>query len=194
MANPYDVSSDKGRSDWDRRHAFVLSGVWTPYPTGASSLSKVLGGWSLTGVTTLQSGSAVTAYSGQNRAFDGNICAGDEMHPDQVGAIEREHSSRDDMIANYFNRDAFALPGIGTYGTAGRGIFSGPALANTDLAILKDFSLTEVLRLQLRGEFFNLFNNANFNNPVADMTSAQYGRITGARAGRTVQVGAKFIW
>lgn len=83
---------------------------------------------------------------------------------------------------------------IGHYGTAGRGIFSGPAMVSTDLAILKDFPVTEQHRLQFRAEFFNLFNQANFNNPVANLSSATYGRITASQPGRAIQFGLKYLW
>jgi hypothetical protein len=196
LSNPFDVRSDRGRSDFDRRHAFVFSGVWTPPAMSRQSgiLGRVLGGWTASGFQTVQSGAPVTPASGQNTALDGNICGGSSIHPDQVGEIRRDHSSRADMVANFFNRGAFALPAIGRYGTAGRNIFSGPAMVSTDLAILKNFRIREQQALQFRAEFFNLFNNVNFNNPVANLSSATYGRITGAQAGRNIQFGLKYIW
>jgi hypothetical protein len=196
LSNPFDVRSDRGRSDWDRRHGFVFSGVWAPpvLSDQRGLLGRLLGGWTASGFQTVQSGAPVTPTSGQNTALDGNICGGSSIHPDQVGQIERDHSSRHDMVMNFFNRDAFALPGIGRYGSAGRNIFSGPALVSTDLAILKDFRVTELHRLQFRAEFFNLFNQVNFNNPVANLSSATYGRITGAQAGRAIQFGLKYLW
>ncbi|MBK9169892.1 MAG: TonB-dependent receptor [Bryobacterales bacterium] len=195
LANPFDHRASKGRSDWDRRHALVVSGVWTPpvFAAQKGMAGRVLGGWNFSGIVTAQSGSPVTATAGQNRAFDGTFCAG-SYHPDIVGQIQRDHSSRADMIGEFFNRSAFALPAIGTYGTAARGMFSGPAFVNTDFAILKDIAVTESARFQLRGEFTNLLNQVNFNNPVASVVNAQYGRINGAQAGRNVQVALKFMW
>lgn len=196
LSNPFDVRSDRGRSDWDRRHGFVFSGVWSPplMTDQKGFLGRIFGGWTASGFQTVQSGAPVTPVSGQNTALDGNICGGSSIHPDLVGQIERNHSSRTDMILNFFNRNAFALPAIGHYGTAGRGIFSGPAMVSTDLAILKDFPVTEQHRLQFRAEFFNLFNQANFNNPVANLSSATYGRITGSQPGRAIQFGLKYLW
>jgi hypothetical protein len=196
LSNPFDPRADRGRSDFDRRHAFVFSGVWSPGVMGDQRgvLGRLFGGWTASGFQTVQSGAPVTPASGQNTALDGNICGGSSIHPDQVGEIEREHSSRADMVANFFNRGAFALPAIGRYGTAGRNIFSGPAMVSTDLAVLKNFRILEQQALQFRAEFFNLFNNVNFNNPVANLSSATYGRITGAQAGRAIQFGLKYIW
>jgi len=50
------------------------------------------------------------------------------------------------------------------------------------------------VRLQLRGEFFNAFNQVNFGNPNTTLSSSTFGRITGAGAGRAVQLAAKLIW
>ena len=65
---------------------------------------------------------------------------------------------------------------------------------NTDVAVLRHFALGADLRLQLRGEFFNPFNHVNFGNPNTTLSSSTFGRITGAGAGRVVQVAAKLIW
>jgi hypothetical protein len=82
----------------------------------------------------------------------------------------------------------------GVYGNAGRGLISGPALANTDLAALKDFALRESWKLQLRGEFFNALNQVNFSNPNQTVSSSAFGRITGAASGRVIQLAVKMIW
>ncbi len=113
---------------------------------------------------------------------------------DIIGLAEREHASRADMVARFFNTTAFAQPAAGTHGSSGRGILTGPALVNTDFAVLKDFVVREGYRFQFRTEFFNLFNQVNFNNPITVLTNGQFGQIRGARAGRTVQLGLKFLW
>ena len=65
---------------------------------------------------------------------------------------------------------------------------------DTDLAILRYVSVGPDMRLQLRGEFFNAFDQVNFNNPVTNISSTTFGRITGSGPGRVVQVAAKLIW
>ena len=77
------------------------------------------------------------------------------------------------MIAQYFNTAAFVpLNSIprGTYGNATRGLIYGPGDSTTDLAILRYVSLGPDMRLQLRGEFFNAFDQVNFNNPVTNIS------------------------
>ena len=65
---------------------------------------------------------------------------------------------------------------------------------NTDLAVLRYVPLGCGARLQLRGELFNAFNQVNFNNPNTTVSSSTFGRITGAGAGRVIQLAAKMIW
>jgi hypothetical protein len=88
----------------------------------------------------------------------------------------------------------FRTPAAGSPGGSGRGILSGPALLNTDIALLKNVSVRESMRFQLRGELFNAFNQVNFNSPTTSLASTQFGRIASAQAGRTVQLGVKFLW
>jgi hypothetical protein len=63
-------------------------------------------------------------------------------------------------------------------GSSGRNPYYGPGLANYDFAVLKNFALRERARFQFRADFFNLFNHTNFANPIADMSNANFGKIT----------------
>jgi hypothetical protein len=195
VANPFDIRASRGRADWDRRHNLVISGVWAPqlYQNTKGFLSRVLNGWNLSGITNVQSGLPVTVVNGQNRAYDGTGCSGSHL-ADIIGAPNRSAASRADMLTQFFNTGAFALPAIGRYGNAPRGAFSGPPNVNTDFAVLKDVDLTERLRVQLRGEFFNIFNQVNFSNPIATIANPRFGQITGSAAGRSAQLGLKVLW
>jgi hypothetical protein len=82
----------------------------------------------------------------------------------------------------------------GTFGNATRGLIYGPADSTTDLAIMRYVSVGPRMRLQLRGEFFNAFNQVNFNNPVTNISSSTFGQITGSGPGRVVQLAFKLIW
>jgi hypothetical protein len=101
------------------------------------------------------------------------------------------------MISAFFNTNAFVPTNLvprGTYGNAGRGLISGPAFSSTDLALMKDFPVGEPLRLQLRGEAFNAFNQVNFGNPATAVTSGAFGRIRSAGDPRIFQIALKLIW
>lgn len=200
VANPFNLRDERGRSDWDRRHAFVASWVYSP---GQKLSNRVvngfLGGWTISGITTIQSGSPLTFLMGDDVALDGTF--GDQhaqLRPGMtVKDIQIDHSNRGAMVSRFFNTTAFVPTGQvprGTYGNAGRGLFSGPALNSTDLALMKDFSLLERLRLQLRGEAFNVFNQVTFSNPNTNVSSGAFGRIRSAGDPRIMQVALKLLW
>jgi hypothetical protein len=192
LTDPNNPDHDYGRSSWDRRHAFISSGVWSlPFLNARTDLlGKILGGWTLSGITTAYSGAPLSFSAGEDTALNGAGGA----RADIVGDPKRSHSSRDDMIRRFFNTAAFVRPPDGGVGTSGRGILSGPAQFSTDLAMLKDFGIREELRLQLRVEAFNAFNQVNFSNPRTTLTDALFGQITGAGEGRNMLVALKLLW
>jgi hypothetical protein len=71
---------------------------------------------------------------------------------------------------------------------------SGPGLATFDVSLLKDFRLTERRLLQLRGEFFNIFNRPNFELPNGSRGHAAFGTISDSKDGRMIQIGLRIIY
>jgi hypothetical protein len=136
---------------------------------------------------------------GDDVALDGT--GGDQHAELQPGVtaddIVIDHADRGAMVARFFNTGAFVPTNDvprGVYGNAGRSLISGPAFFNSDFSILKDITVHEEARVQFRAEFFNAFNQVNFNNPTAAVSSSAFGRIRGARPGRQIQFGLKFLW
>jgi hypothetical protein len=200
VANPFNLRDERGRSDWDRRHAFVASWLYTPPIKFNNPVANtLLGGWTLTGIHTVQSGPPLTFLMGDDVALDGTF--GDQhamLVPGvTVNDIVLDHSSRGAMVERFFNTDAFIptndLP-RGIYGDAGRGLISGPAFSSSDFSVLKDFAIREQLKLQFRSEFFNAFNQVNFTQVQTAVNSDTFGRLRRAADGRVVQFGLKLIW
>ena len=75
---------------------------------------------------------------------------------------------------------------------AGQHILNGPGAANVAFSVFRIVHLRERFNLQIRGEFFNLFNHVNFGNPGATVGTANYGIITSAAAARVIQFALKF--
>jgi hypothetical protein len=102
--------------------------------------------------------------------------------------------------AQWFNPNAFALPQFGTYGTLGRGVYSGPALAAVDFSVFKNASITERASVQFRAEFFNIGNRVNLGTPNATVfsngaISPSAGVITTlATTPRQIQFGLKLMF
>ncbi|MFN7997709.1 MAG: TonB-dependent receptor [Bryobacteraceae bacterium] len=202
VSDPFNLRSERGRSDWDRRHAFVASWLWElPFKFHNHVTNSLLGGWTLAGIHTIQSGTPLTFYLGQDVALDGTGNGGGQHAFLASGIttsnITLSHPDRNAFVNQFFNTAAFVPVGQdppGSYGNAGRGLISGPAFNSTDLSLLKNFALTERTKLQFRTELFNAFNQVNFNNPDTTQTDGTFGVITSAQDGRVIQFALKFLW
>jgi hypothetical protein len=200
VANPFNLRDERGRSDWDRRHAFVASWLWTPPIRFSNHLANsMLGGWTLTGIHTVQSGLPLTFLAGDDVALDGTF--GGQHAQLQPGATVKsilvDHPNRGAMISQFFNTAAFVPTNLeprGIYGNAGRGLISGPAFNSSDFSILKDFMIREPMRVQFRTELFNAFNQVNFNSVETQVNSDAFGQIRGAGDARVIQFGLKLLW
>lgn len=203
IPNPFDLNALWGRAFLDRRHVVAGSWVWSPQPRFEQPIVQaLLNGWTLTGLHRIQSGAPLVFTMGTDVAQNGILQPNGQyalLAPDMtLEDIARDHGDRGDMVGQFFNTTAFvpvASVPRGIYGNVARGAISGPAMVNTDLALLRTVPLgSDRLRLQVRGEFFNAFNQVNFNNPNAVVSSTTFGRITGAADGRIIQLAAKLIW
>ncbi|HYL34465.1 MAG TPA: carboxypeptidase regulatory-like domain-containing protein [Bryobacteraceae bacterium] len=158
---------------------------------------KLLGGWQVNGITTLLSGFPFTPVIGSNRSGDGDTRNPDRpsLNPAFTGPV---------ILGNplhWFDPRAFVLPAAGTYGDLGRGVYSGPGLAEMDLSIFKNTAITERTNLQFRTEFFNLFNRTNYGTPSATAFSSGAPNLTSggvittlATLPRQIQFGLKLIF
>ncbi|HEY8535212.1 MAG TPA: hypothetical protein VIL25_02150, partial [Vicinamibacterales bacterium] len=202
IPNPFDLDSLWGPSLLDRRHVVAASWVWAPQVELSNGfLNGIANGWTFTGMHRIQSGAPLVFTMGTDVAQNGILQPNGQYALLRPGVtaddVRRSHSSRADMIAEYFNTSAFvplAEVPRGIYGDARRGLIYGPGDSTTDLAVMRYVSLPAGVRLQLRGELFNAFNQVNFGNPNTNISSSTFGRITSAGPGRVIQLAAKFIW
>jgi hypothetical protein len=193
----HNLRLDRGRSEFDVDHRFVSSFVYNiPVGRGAKYLSNVgraadavVGGWQVNGIVTFQRG---FPYTVTGRDVGGLLDSQGTNRADLVGQPYPDGFEKG--ISQWFNTAAFAQPAAGKFGTSGRGILRAPGINNWDMALFKNFAFTEMMRLQARLESFNTWNHTQWNTPVRDVNSKQYGQITGARPGRINQVGLKLIF
>ena len=196
FTNPFDRSYDYALADFDRTHRFVGSFLYQlPYLKDSSTpLRLVAGGWQLNSIVTLESGVPFTVITGADTSLDG---VGADR-PNLIGTPELDTGRpRGEQVAKYFNTAAFQTGTPGTYGTAGRNLLRGPGNATVDFSALKNFDMPgfgEDAYLQLRVEAFNLFNRANFGNPVNNILAATFGRITTAGEPRILQFGIRYVF
>jgi len=123
----------------------------------------IVGGWSLSGIATLQSGFPFSPQLGYNPTANGDSRnpARPALNPNFQGPLYPR------TAAEWFNPNAFRAPYPGTFGNAGRDLLSGPGLVDADLSLVKNATVREGLHAQFRAECFNLLNRANFTTPNA---------------------------
>ena len=185
QTNPYDLEFDWGPANFDRRHRLVVSGLWDlPRQLTNPVADAVLGGWTLTGIWTWQSGLPFTVTSGVDNARTGT----GGQRADQVGNPDLSGDrSRADQIARWFDTSAFTTNALGTFGSAARNSLRGPRYSAVDMGLHKTFGLPAGIRTQVRFEAFNVFNNVNLDVPVSSVTNGNFGRILSADDPRILQ-------
>ena len=166
-----------------------------------------LGGWQVNSIVTLLSGFPFTPQVGSNRSGDGDTRNPDRpnLNPSFSGPVILGTPTQ------WYNPNAFSLPAAGTYGNLGRGVYTGPGMADVDLSLFKSFVVSERVRLQFRAEAFNSLNRANFGTPNSTIfsgtkTDPATGTLVGnpsptaglitstATTSRQIQFGLKLIF
>lgn len=204
--NAYNYGLEMGNSPFDVRHRLVANAIWAlPIGQGGKVLnnnslaSRLVGGWQVNTILTLQTGVPfdVTApdqsFTGPSHASRAN-CIGDPF----AGAS----TNPADIVAGgpgfFINPAAFSLAAPGTFGTCAPRMFHGPGFENLDLSLFKSFALGESRRVELRGEFFNALNHANFSNPSTSYNPANlgsFGKVFNTVGDpREVQLAVKFYF
>ncbi|HKW62462.1 MAG TPA: carboxypeptidase regulatory-like domain-containing protein [Candidatus Acidoferrum sp.] len=206
--DPYGrLQRDYGNSAYDARHRFTVSFTYElPNLNKLSAFSKmpsrVFGGWRLSGINILQSGQPIILVDQNQLSLTcvNHVYYSCPDRPDLVKmpvALNPRTASFGGLKNYFFDPSSFTDNALGTLGNTTRNFFHGPGFWNTDFSVQKDTSITEKTTFQMRLEAYNLFNHTNFANPVGDVSSGNFGRITGIRTGsnsRLVQLGAKFIF
>jgi hypothetical protein len=153
----------------------------------------VLSDWELNGLFIMESGFPFSIAAPFNNSFTGNGLDLADIVPGQSISLSGDRSTND-KINQWFNTAAFTANQPGTFGNSGRNIVDSPGLVNFDLALVKPFAITERVRALFRSEFFNLFNTAQFLPPGNSLGTATFGKITGARDPRILQLSMKLTW
>lgn len=166
VQNSYDLRGDRGLSDFDARHRFVVSALYDLPFKG----NRLTSGWQLAAIVQAQSGNPVNVVT-SGSTFNGvaNTLRPNVDGPvDVIGHVER-----------WFDTSVFTS--VAGFGSLGRNTVPGPTFNNTDFSIIKNTKLGEKMRAQFRAEFFDLFNHANFGQPGNVVDTPAFGRITNTR-------------
>jgi hypothetical protein len=186
-------AAERASSLSDIRHRVVAGWVWeVPFGAKLSAVPRgLLGGWSLGGIVTVQSGSPFNVTQSADTL---NIDPNGWTRPNLVSGqnVELPGSQRDRAL--WFNPAAFSRATV-TYGTSPRNPLTGPGVRTFDLSASKNFALHERHQLHFRAEFFNAFNTPQFANPGSVFGNAGFGAITAtAQDQRQVQLALKYMF
>ncbi|HEY6989892.1 MAG TPA: TonB-dependent receptor, partial [Bryobacteraceae bacterium] len=198
--SPQDLNNrraDRGNDPADIRHRLVYSWIYElPFGSGKRWLNhdvwlpRIVGGWQVNGVLSIQSGlpftvtlaSAVTNTGTGNRAN----CIAD-------AALPRDQRS----LARFFNTSAFATPPLYQFGSCGRDTVYGPGFVNLDSSLFRTFRFHEKRSLQFHAEFFNLTNTPQFGLPSGSFGSSTFGTISSLASNanmRQIQFALKLLF
>lgn len=184
----------KGRSLYDITDRIVFSGTYDlPIGKGRRFLSSrgvagsLLGNWQMNTIVSLQSGFPFFVGASGDAC---NCGAGSETADEVGNPLTGFPQNR----LEWFNTAAFAQPPAGRYGTAGRNILSGPWQDTVSLSLFRIVPIKERIRLQIRGEFFNLLNRVNFGLPGSTVNTPTYGVISSAGDARVIQLAMRLAF
>ncbi len=194
VSTPADIERSWGYSNFDRRHVYVSTFVWSlPWfdEREQGFLHYLLGNWQLSGIFTYQSGQVldVTAASSASLNTPGNT-----QRPNSSGASA--------IIGDfgpgkyYFDTSVFSAPAANTWGnrTRNMGDLRGPRFTNLDVSVAKQFGLGGSRIAQIRLDVWNLPNTAHMNNPNTSFGSSTFGQVTSAYNERQMRLSARFLF
>lgn len=217
------LNDSRGLSDFDRTHRFVASYVYDlPFMRNSTGVAHaVLGGWAVSGITTVQSGLPFSVYdsaagtafilNGSTSTLTASIVPGDTI------ASGYTTGNLTDKLNHYVNINNFMPAAVlypfdaanptttcsmtntnycGTsFGNLGRNTYRGPYEQNWDFSLIKNIHLTERQGLRFTADFFNMWNHPNFANPPStDVESgSNFGTITSIRGEpRLIQLSLRY--
>lgn len=165
------LSAQKGSSNFDVRHRFVVSGLYQlPFGKGAGLLPILIRNWQLSGIFSAETGQPFTVTLSSDPSGTNTTA-----HPNRLRDGALPSNQRDP--SHWFDTTAFAAPACPCFGNSGRNILRAPGLVNLDFGLSRNFAFRERFRFQFRGEAFNLLNHPNFGLPTMAIGNPTVGII-----------------
>lgn len=182
VTNPHNIRYDYGNADINIPNRFVASASYQLPFTAYGKLKNVVEGW--------QVNTILNFYDGLPFSVTSSKAAGDGLTPRAqllTGYGNGSLPSGQRTRSAWFNTAAFANFTAPNWGNSGRNSLQGPGTKTVDFSFFKNTPIRTGKTLQLRAEFFNLFNTPQFNNPGATFGTATFGKISSAGSASTFQ-------
>jgi hypothetical protein len=180
-----------------------------PFFKSPGLANKTLGGWQLSGITSIASGSPFSPVFNTDNAGVANGVSGALSHADIIGDPNAGPFPAPDTVDGFakvfYNPNAFTAPRGLTFGDAARNILRNPRRTNFDMALFKHFAVTERVGFEFRAEAYNVFNHTEWKNIAGDsgsaggsgndiLTSPGFLQVSEAHNPRILQLGLKFLF
>ncbi len=197
------LGPERGNSDFDVRQRLVMNYSWQlPFGRGAKHWSegvvgKVLEGWNFSGISTFSGGLPYDIFTNVDTQHTG-FASRPDYNPAAAVAPSSNPRTQTGPLVGYFS-----VPSCDSCaGNLSRNVFRGPGINNTDFVVTKRLSFNERTKLDLRFEFYNLFNRVQFNQPdnqIADgpgfgQSTSEYVRPDFTTGARQIQLALKLIF
>jgi Carboxypeptidase regulatory-like domain len=201
ISNPDNPRYDYGPADSDVRN---LASITANYESQWRKKNLLLGGWGISPIITMASGSPFSVYSSSgsyNPLKTGVFSSVNRVPYAGTGSQQNAlHKNVNLAKGGYLLASDFPLytcPGNVNHGLwceppSGRNSFYGPRDYNVDLGVSKRFPIKESQQFTFQASFFNLFNHTNFANPVSDLNSNLFGRATESADPRITQLSLRY--
>lgn len=205
-ATATDLHQYWGPSNTDAPNRLSLSWNYLLPGRGQGAVGRLTNGWSVSAVTTLQSGYPFTVYT--SAPFEPIFNAQGQVVGEQPGGGDynadgvdldypnvpnySQPTSRQAYLSGLFPASNFTPPTLGTEGNELVDRFRGPGFANTDFSLLKSTAINERCKLDFRVDFFNVFNRPNLSGMVSDLSSPSFATATSQYNPRWIEFSANF--
>jgi len=167
-------NTDRGNSNFDVRHSFTAGVTYNlPSPQPNRVARAAFGGWSVDAFILARSAPPVNLIGATVNTGTTLL-----LRPNVIPGVPLVLYGLQYPGGKIFNKAAFTAPPNGQQGNFGRNLLRGFGATQVDLALQRQFHLTEKLGLRFRAEFFNMFNHPNFGPPDNNLTDALFGQST----------------
>jgi hypothetical protein len=177
--NSLNLPGEYGPADFDIRHTFNGYLVYQ-LPSFGSRFKVLTSGWEANSFLTFFSGRSITPKTSVNNSgvgeFQDRVTKVGDPYANVNHSLQRNSSGTG--YVQWFNTTAYAAPTAGTFSPTTRNSVRGPGFGTVDASLVKNTTLHENLKLQLRAEMFNIFNRLNLANSSGSFTSGNFGRST----------------
>jgi hypothetical protein len=195
--NPDNRRAERANCNFDRRNIFNTSLVAISPGFGSGFARKATADWQVSPIISAYNGQPLSPLTGSDVSLTG-------VNNDRPDILGPAYTSGISPAGNplYLNAASFKAAAPGTFGNAGRDSLVGPGSINWDMALSREFRFTEAKRLEVRADFFNIMNHANWNQPGSatatatsvTITSGTYNQIISYGNPRLIQLAAKFYF